>query len=39
MDRAPGKKMPDANFAEFWKRTDDEETARVARNEELVKKS
>jgi hypothetical protein len=34
MDRVPGKKMKDANFAEFWKRTDNEEAARVARNEQ-----
>ena len=34
MDRVPGKKMKDANFAEFWKRTDAEETARIARNEQ-----
>jgi hypothetical protein len=34
MDRVPGKKMKDANFAEFWKRTDEEEAARVARNEQ-----
>lgn len=36
MDRVPGKKMKDANFAEFWKRTDAEEAGRVARNEEEV---
>jgi hypothetical protein len=36
MDRVPGKKMKDANFAEFWKRTDQEEAARLARNEEAV---
>ncbi|HEV2803621.1 MAG TPA: DUF6498-containing protein [Chthoniobacterales bacterium] len=39
MDRVPGKKGKDANFAAFWKRTDDEEAARVTRNEEPATKS
>lgn len=34
MDRVPGKKLEDANFAEFWKRTDNEEAGRIVRNEE-----
>jgi hypothetical protein len=36
MDRVPGKKLKDASFAEFWMRTDREEAARVARNEERI---
>jgi hypothetical protein len=37
MDRVPGKKLEDANFAAFWKRTDEQEAERVARNEEEIR--
>lgn len=39
MDRVPGKKTKDANFAAFWERTDEEEAARVARNEKPLTSS
>jgi len=34
MDRVKSGEHKDKSFAEFWKRTDEEEAARVARNEE-----
>ena len=33
MDRIGSPKYKNTNFSQFWKQTDDEETARVARNE------
>ncbi len=34
MDRVPSKLHKGENFAEFWKQEDDQEAARIARNEE-----
>lgn len=36
MDRIGSPKYKNTNFAEFWKQTDDQEAARVARNEKPV---
>ena len=33
MDRVPSKMHKGENFAQFWKQTDDQEAARIARNE------
>jgi hypothetical protein len=36
MDRVPSSKHKGENFAEFWKQTDDQEAARIARNEKPI---
>jgi hypothetical protein len=33
MDRIPASKHKNENFAQFWKQEDDQEKARIARNE------
>ena len=38
MDRVPSAKHKGTNFAEFWKQTDDQEAARVARNEKPMER-
>ena len=36
MDRVPSSKLKGTNFAQFWKQEDDEEAARLARNEKAL---
>ena len=39
MDRIGSPKYKNTNFAQFWKQTDDQEAARVARNEKPMEAS